>query len=345
MCNASRTPNNKQDLKMRKSILILIAFTISLSIQAQMNPKKIKSKVDYTHAATGFIFPIAIDQYNRADIYTFDKNKQNVGITYKTSDFKTIVSIYLYPAGAGTEDRLRNEYLKSMQSVANISENGVHAEQYAVSYKNGDYKINGFKANINDIDKKSSLNVFECGEWFFKIRITSEVLDTLGMKQTEQKILDLYEPTRLVKMSHLNPKADISFTKAAFVDSLMLGSAMGSAFMKLKWAMDNIDSLERASGFPGLYLDMHIASLKGFTEFEKKHPDFSKTKRTEEYLTELNSIIASGFLEEFIMEQFDMIMIVPDNLEFDFAGFDKWEIDNPISINLNERFYVIWFSE
>lgn len=330
---------------MRKSILILLVLTISFSIQAQMNPKKIKSKADYNHAATGFTFPLTMDQYNRVNIYAFDKKKQNVGITYKTSDLKTIVSVYLYPAGAGTEDRLRDEYLKSMQSVANISENGMHAEQYAVSYKNGDYKINGFKANIKKIDKRSSLSVYECGEWFFKIRITSEALDTLGMKQTEQKILDLYEPTRLVKISHLNPKADISFAKAAFVDSLMLGSAMGSALKKLEWAMDNIDSVERASGFPGLYLDMHIASLKEFSEFEKKHPDFPKTKRTEEYLAELNSIIDSGFLEEFIMEQYDMIMIVPENLEFDFEEFDKWKKDNPISINLNERFYVIWFSE
>jgi hypothetical protein len=330
---------------MRMSILILLALTINLSIQAQLSPKKIKAKADYKHTATGFNFPLAIDQYNRVDIYAFEKKKQNVGITYKTDDLKTTISIYLYPAGAGTEDRLRNEYLKSMQSVANVSDKGVHAEQFAISYKNGDYKINGFKANIKDIDKKSSLSVYECGQWFFKIRITSEAFDTLGMKQTEKKILDLFEPTRLVKISHLNPKADISFAKAAFVDSLMLGSAMGSAFKKLEWTMDNIDSLERAGGFPGLYLDMHIASLKEFTEFEKKHPDFSKTKRTEKYLTELNSIIANGFLEEFIMEQFDMIMIVPDNLEFDFAGFDKWKIDNPISINLNERFYVIWFSE
>ena len=330
---------------MRKSILILIALTISLSIQAQMKPKKIKSKADYIHSATGFIFSLTIDQFNRADIYAFDKKKKNVGITYKTNDLKSTISIYLYPAGAGAEDRLRNEYLKSMESVANISDNGVHAEQYAVSYKCGNYKVNGFKANIKDLDAKSSLCVYECGEWFFKIRISSETLDTTGMKQTEQKILDLYAPTRLVKQSKLNSKADISFAKTAFVDSLMLGSAMGSAYKKIEWVFENVDSLERASGFPGLYLDMHIASLKEFTEFEKKHPDFSKTKQTEEYLAELNSIIDKGFIDEFIMEQFDMVMIVPKDLEFDFEGYDKWKNDNPISINLNERFYVIWFGE
>lgn len=50
-------------------------------------------------------------------------------------------------------------------------------------------------------------------------------------------------------------------------------------------------------------------------------------------MAELNSIIDNGFLEEFIMEQFDMIMIVLDNLECDFEGFDAWKKDNPIHID------------
>lgn len=333
------------EIDMIKTILLLIALSISLSTQAQKKPKKVKSKTDYSHPMTGFNFPLKISQYNRADIYAFDKKKENIGVTYKTDDLKTNISIYLYPAGDGTEDRLRNEYLKSMQSIVNISDNGIHAEQFAVSFKNDGYKINGFKAIFKVIEKNSSLSVYECGKWFFKIRITSENLDTSAMKQTENIILDMYNPTRLVKNNPLNPKADIYFAKTAFVDSLMLGSAMGSAYKKLEWAMDNVDSLQRASGFPGLYLDLHVASLIEFTEFEKKHPDFSKTKRTVEYLTELNSIVNSGFLEEFIMEQFSMIMIVPDDLELDFDGFDNWKINNPTNIDLNERFYVISFSK
>lgn len=62
-------------------------------------------------------------------------------------------------------------------------------------------------------------------------------------------------------------------------------------------------------------------------------------------MNELNSIIDNGFLEEFIMEQFNMVMIIPEDLEFDFEEFDEWKKENPISINLNERFYVIWHSE
>ncbi|MCG8579318.1 MAG: hypothetical protein MI866_05350 [Bacteroidales bacterium] len=328
---------------MRESLLLLVYLMISLSIQAQTKPKKIKSKSDYVHSETGFSFPLTINQLNRSEIYAFDKKRDNVGITYKTNDLKTTISIYLYPAGAGTEDRLRNEYIKSMQSVANISENGINAVQHAVSFKRGNYKLNGFKANIKTSDKESSLCVYECGEWFLKIRLSSEVLDSTGINQIEKEFLNLYKPTRLVKQSKLQPKASVYFAKTAFVDSLMLGSAMGSAYKKIDWAFENVDSLERASGFPGLYLDLHISSLKEFTAFQKKHPNMSATTQTKEYLAELNSIIDKGFLEEFIMEQFDMVMIVPKDLELDLEGFNKWKNENPIKINLNKRFYIISF--
>ena len=235
---------------MRISILLFIGLIINFSIQAQLKPKKIKSKSDYIHSATGFIFPLTVNEFNRESIYAFDKKKKDVGITYKANDLKTTISIYLYPAGAGTEDRLRNEYLKSMQSVANISDNGIKAEQHAISFKNENYKLNGFKSNIKDLDKESSLCVYECGEWFFKIRLSSEALDSSGMNQIEKEFLDLYKPTRLVKQSKLHPKASVYFAKTAFVDSLMLGSAMGSAYKKIDWAFENVDSLEARQRIP-----------------------------------------------------------------------------------------------
>ena len=91
-------------------------------------------------------------------------------------------------------------------------------------------------------------------------------------------------------------------------------------------------------------MDLHVASLKGFVDFEIKHPDFSKSKRTEEYLSELNSIINSGFLKEFIMEQYNMIMIIPDNLKLDFEGFHRWQIAHPVNVNLRNWFYIISYS-
>lgn len=332
--------------KMKQLIILTLILTISQLSQAQ-KPKLIKSKKDFFHYSSGLNFPLKIDEYARVDIYSFDKKKNDIGVTYKNSitNGETTFTIYVYQAGDGTEDRLRHEYLNSMQSIANFSANGINATQHAVSHKKSGYKINGFKAEINENKSKSSLSVFECGGWFFKIRISSETQDIEMLNKLESDLLKFFEPTNLVRKKHLDPKASIYFSKTAFVDSLMLGCSMASAYGKLGWAMENIDSLERASGFPGIYLDLHITALREMVKFEQEHLNFSKTERTEKYLNELKSIIDNGFVEEFVMDQYNMVLKVPDNLIDDFESYQNWKLDNPISINLHEKFYVISFDK
>lgn len=332
--------------------LLILALTAFVGLygnaQAYAPPKKIKEKGDYLHSQTQLIFPLKLDDYERRDIYSFDKKKTNVGITYENQKNanKTTLSIYVYPAGPGTDGRLRDEYLFSLQSIANVSDKGVHAIQKYVCYKNDGYKINGYHAWIVNTSNstKSVLTVYECGKWFFKIRITTDILDSLQIETLKNKILDRFQPTILVKNAPLNPKVDIYYGKAAFRDSILLGSAMGCAYKKLEWAMDNVDSLERASGFPDLYLGMHMEALKEFVHFEKEH-NFSKSQFTSDYLRELNSIINAGFLEEFIMKQYSMVMIVPDTMTFDFDAYEAWMRSNPISIDLNKKFFVMSYSD
>lgn len=45
------------------------------------------------------------------------------------------------------------------------------------------------------------------------------------------------------------------------------------------------------------------------------------------------------------MKEFSMIMIVPENHEFDFDGYEKWREKNEIEINLNELFCIISFGQ
>lgn len=328
----------------RKIAVLIITFSAIGQFgfsQTTLQPKQLKVKGTYIHSTTMTEFPEKIGSYQRQGVYSFDKKKENIGTTYKTET--TTLSIYLYPAGEGSEGRLRNQYLQAMQDMANVSKSGLHAEQGYKYFKKDGYKINGFSAVTPD-KPKSQLTVFECGQWFFKIRITTNSLDTAEINVLEREVLNSFNPTQLVKKSKLNHKANVYFAKAAFRDSLMLGSAMGSAYKKIEWAFENVDSLERAAGFPDLYLGLHVESLKEFVQFEKRK-NWSRQQSTTDYLNELNEIIDSGFLEEFIMEQFNMIMIVPKEITLDFEGFQKWKQTHPTTIDLNQRFYVISFKE
>lgn len=328
--------------------LILLAFTF-ISCAVPFQPQKIVFNDDYYHNPSGFMFPLEMLDFSRDEIYSYDQEKRNIGVSYKStgSTHETSITLYVYPAGNGTEGRLRDEYLASLQEITNITKSGINATQQATSFNNDGLTINGFKAEIDLNQRKSTLAVFECARWFFKIRITSDHDDFEDHSNIQQKILDLYQPTNLVKSAPLAPLASIYFAPVAFADSVILGSAMGSAFGKMSWASENVDSLELISGFPDLYLDLHISSLLEFVEFERKYPEYSKTQHTEDYLRELNRIIDSGFLSEFILDQYNMIMIIPDEVEkdLDFERFYKWREKNPINIDLNRKFYVISYDE
>ena len=102
--------------------------------------------------------------------------------------------------------------------------------------------------------------------------------------------------------------------------------------------------MERAAGFPDLYLALQVESLKEFIRFEGMNK-WDKKQSTIDYLKDLNQIIEAGFLEEFIMKQLSMILIVPEELRLDFQGFQKWSLTHPTTIDLNERLYVISYKE
>jgi len=334
-------------VKLTLLILLLLSYNLVAFGQPRTNPKKIRVNGNYLHAPTKTTFPERLYDFQLKSIYSFDKKDLNIGVTYdaESGNQTTTISIYIYPANDGSEGRLRNEYVNSLQSIANHTRNGLNATQYPVRFTGEKYICNGYKAEIKLQDKElSQLILYECGTWFFKLRITSNQLDTSAISMLEEQIIKTFDPSRFTALKPLNLKADMYFSKAAFRDSTMLGSTMGSGLKKLEWAMDNIDENERASGFPDLYLYMHIASLMEVVKFDKER-NISKSELTQLYLDELNSIINSGFIAEFIMEQFGMIMIVPEDVIFDFDGFEEWKQTNKITIDLNEKFYVIAYGQ
>lgn len=334
-------------MKQQIFTVLIILFGLNCRAQELTNPKQLKFKNGFEHKFSETEFPQALDNgFELAEVYAFDQKKQNIGVTYeKRTEPTGKLNIYVYPAGDGTEDRLRTEYLTSMQSVANLKDNGLGATQYPVKFEGMNYDCNGFKADFkSDNQETSNLSVYECGAWFFKIRLTTKEKDSIQISNLENKIIETFDPSHLTEQNKLNPKADIYFAKVAFQDSILLGSAMGSAYKKLEWVMENVSERERASGFPGHYLEMQLASFNEFIAFDKKY-DYKKTDYTQNYLNQVNSLIDSGFLDEFIMKEFSMVMIFPEKHKFDFDGYEKWRKKNEIEINLNELFYVISFGQ
>ena len=83
-----------------------------------------------------------------------------------------------------------------------------------------------------------------------------------------------------------------------------------------------------------------------FMEFQHRE-EFLKTRKsdfTTKYLKELQLIADADFLNEFVMDQYGIILIIPEDTPDKYDEYLKWKSQNNISINLNELFYVVSYS-
>jgi hypothetical protein len=324
-------------------LYIFLLVTFSCSTTRQIGPKELNVDGDYIHKKTKTVFPNQIDSFHRTSISSFDKANDNVAATYKQIDdkFEISVTVNIYPAGEDFEGRLRDEYLSSLNSLTALINEEIQIEQFPVRHEGEDFICNGFKALIErERLNFSSLTLFECGQWFFKIRITSTGLESLQVNNFEELFIQNFNPSKLTAIKPLKPMANVYFSKVAFQDSTLLGSSMGSALRKIEWALDNIEEKELASGFPDIYLAMHLEAWKAFSSFSKEH-ELSKSEFTNSFLTNLDNLIASGFLAEYILEQYGFVMKTPEDIELDFSGFKKWKEKYIENFDLKQRFYII----
>ena len=152
-----------------------------------------------------------------------------------------------------------------------------------------------------------------------------------------------FNPIDLVRKAPLKSRASISLSRAALKDSLMMDCQVGSALTKSKWALEHIDSLERAAGFPGYYLDLQVEGLKKILEVASEHPTMTRRESTDAYLKELNLINNSGYLKEFIQDQYIVPMIGAQGTEANFEGYKKWIKQHPLLLDLDKMYYQIYY--
>jgi len=322
---------------MKKIIIFIILFSSALSVFAQ---KKIRAKGNYTHLPTQFVFPTQIEDFQRANVYYYDKKKENVGVVYENN--KTTVTIYVYPAGNGDENRLRNEYFTSLQSIANITRSEIDITQHVIQYK-GDYVCNGVNAVVKDKHRYNSLTLYECGRWFLKIRITSDNLDSLYLREFEHNLLKQFEPSKLTALNPFNSQVDVRVAPGVVrSDSIFLGSVLGYTIEKIKWALDSIPENERASGFPSIHLGMHIAAIKAFLSYPKeKCQTCTATEETKQMLSELQEILDNGFLKEFILDRHNMLLNLGNYVisDEDLENYLKWKGNRTFLFDMQHALY------
>ncbi len=331
---------------MNRSFLIALLLLVTHTTTAQhLNyPKKIKARGDYTHKATGTIFPASIDKYKRKELSTFDRQKNDVDARYEYANFagKTRVTVYVYPAGPATDARFREEFLNCVFAVSYAAGKQIQDKYTYIPYKKDGYNIAGFSATFEQQgSEKTYLELYECGNWFLKIRVTSSILDSIGITRLSRQFVDTFNPVHLVQSAPLSLQTSVSVSKEAFNDELFLACTIASGLTQVKWVENNVDSMERISGFPGLHLGMYEAGIKGFLSFADTNTTMKVYPDTKKYIDQFHALLDSEFLDEFLLEEYNEVMIVPGNKVFNFASYHQWKMTHPIKIDIHHRYYEL----
>jgi hypothetical protein len=119
---------------------------------------------------------------------------------------------------------------------------------------------------------------------------------------------------------------------------------MAGALKKLAWILENVDSLERCSGLPGLYLEEHTVSIIEMIKWWDAEKSGKKLS-THTYFKTFKKIIDSGYLDEFVMDEYSMLLITPKNLKLDFEDYNEWKVTNLEDFNLNRIYYFVEYTE
>ncbi|MGZ7160756.1 MAG: hypothetical protein ACXVHR_09800, partial [Methanobacterium sp.] len=87
--------------------------------------------------------------------------------------------------------------------------------------------------------------------------------------------------------------------------------------------------------------------IEAFKEFaECKVEGYKPDNDIAKLIENVNLVIKAGYLPEFIMKQYSMVMIVPDNMKFDFEGYEKFVKEHNIpSIDLSKHYYLIIYRQ
>ena len=172
---------------MKRLIILFLLILIPCLCFSQQSIRKIKVKDDtYHHSQTGFAFPKEVSDFDREDVYAFDRKKENVGANYLSGSTK--VSVFVYPAYDGYEDRLRREFFRTLEEIlASENNEGKHFLVQCVSHEAGQYPIHGLLAEFDYKGQKSLVSLYECGHWWMKFRITDNGRQDTSLDSVEEQ--------------------------------------------------------------------------------------------------------------------------------------------------------------
>ena len=315
-------------------LLLTASLLFGCSTSRIYKSREISYRGEYYHNQTMVAFPQSIEGFMRGSITSFNKDNTNIGVSYYANNSlqDPHITIYIYPAPVAMEYRIRDEYFNSIHSISNYANQKIAAVPKQNIIEKDGYRLFGLQATISGNDFKTVMTLFECGKYFIKYRVSSSSSDTSMLNDISSKLIDQFSPIDIVKKQPLIDVATIHIAPGIINDTSSLDPILAAALAKVNWVNENVDSLERCSGFLSLYFEeQQITILEMLKKWESLKSDNAFLKN---YFNDLLIIRDSGFLNEFIFEQYNGILFLPEGLKLDYDNYYIWKMKNNASVSI-----------
>lgn len=320
------------------------ALSISTDFPSYSELAKVaaNNRSNFLHVETNTTFPHLIEDFERIQLITPLNKPGKVDVIYKSRKNKSTFTISLEPGGEAVEGRLRNIYLTGIKQLSKEQGKNYLPKPTFLKFRGSRYISNGVQGlYVNDTKSFSQFNAFECGSWIFGVKLFVEGMDELGFTQFKEELIRYINPARLTALRPMNLKPNVDFTGEALKDTVVTGALFGSAFKKINWAERNVSEKERYSGFPDIYLGMHVEALKEYLKIIGRKPNRSKVPENARFYSDLKSINDAGFLAEFIVESYENVMIIPSTVNIDTNSYNHWKTERQLDVDLLKKRYKI----
>lgn len=298
-------------------------------------------KSNYLHSQTKTIFPYNLGEFERKQVFEYSKEPGKLSVIYTDKSGKSFIEVHLTPTHDAKEGRLRNEYLKEIKKLAKEEGKNFLPKPQIVKFKGRNYTNNGVSGTYRDDNSISQYTIYECGVWLLGMNLKMHDMDSVLFEKMSEELTQQFNPSRYTALSPLNLKSNVEFNKEALKDTVMTGALAGSAFTKMNWAAENISARERHSGFPDLYLLMHVAAFEDYLKIQGRKKSLNSSPAAREFYYDIKALRDAGFLAEFIMDEYEEVMIVPPYLKLDLDAYRQWRSRIDIQTKLNQNRYTI----
>lgn len=320
---------------------ILLLFPVIVLSQDLKPNKKIKSTTDFDHAICGVSAPISLGDFSRTGLFTNSKNDSIFAAEYEDNSNNVLFKFKIIPAFLD-EERLLSHYYKDLNE-RKYSPKESKTISKAVTIKDGKFKLHGISSYFSHLNRLINLRVYDAGFWVFISEVSQKGNDTLALDKVQDQFLAKIQPAKIVEKNPLTRYANILYAPVAAQNKPLLRATMSSATNKMKWIYENVDKYERAAGIPGVLLDFQIAGINGFIDYntEKNQDPIEGNNAVTRLISFLTKLRKDGFVDEYLMEQYYYLLTPPENHQFDYAGYQKWKLENSSVYDTSKKLYII----